>query len=50
MQLVLQSITEHYCERISAKRLRGRDFARALGITSAVKGCEPRCLLFSFAA
>ena len=50
MQRFLQPITEHYCDRLGAKRLHGWDFADVTKVVEVGKGCEPRCLYFSFAA
>ena len=49
MQLFLRPITEQYCERIVSKCVHGWNFASALSILKVRKGCEVRCLLFSFA-
>jgi hypothetical protein len=49
MQLVLQSITEHYCERIISKCVRRREFAFAFRIVRMGKGCELRGLFISLA-
>jgi len=50
MQLFLQPITEQYCERFSPKCVHYQGFASTSSIVGVGKGCEPRCLLFSFAA
>jgi hypothetical protein len=50
MQLFLQPITDHYCERISRKCAQARDFAASSGIIRVGKGCELRCLLISLAS
>lgn len=49
MQLFLQRITEHHRERLVSKCVHGWNFASALSILKVGKGCEVRCLLFSFA-
>jgi hypothetical protein len=50
MQLFLQPITEHYCDQLSPKRLQGCGFSDVSEVVVVREGCEPRCLLFSFAA
>ena len=50
MQLFLQPITDHYCDGIFPKPASCQDFARANRSFRTGKGCELRCLLFSFAA
>jgi hypothetical protein len=50
MQLFLQPITEHDCEPLVPKCVYDWGFAQLSPIVKVEKGCELRCLLFSFAA
>jgi hypothetical protein len=50
MQRFLQPITEHYCDFLAPNTVQDWGFAPVSELVDVGEGCEPRCLLFSFAA